>query len=180
MLRRRVVRDPKKEIASFAITLVIIFALFFAVLNYLVALEHPPTSSASLRSFPLEYFLWMPQTNYREGQAVPLNLSVTNVSSKDVVLRFEQDLEFDFVVQRELNMIFVSVPLDVWRYSASHPPGKEVHQRILKPKQSLTYQAEWPQVNAKGEKVGTGRYLIMGMVLAGKERQVLQIRGRTQ
>ncbi len=180
MLRRRVIRNPKKEIATFTITLVVIVAVFFAVLNYFLSLQHPPTSSVELTVENLRFSLEMPQTLYHEGQPVPLKLSVKNIGTKDVTLKYSQALEYDFVVQKDLNLIFSSVPLDIWRFSTTHPVPGGPHDRVLKPQQSRSYETKWTQVNARGESVGTGRYLITGMVNLAEGPRVLHLRGTTE
>jgi hypothetical protein len=179
MLKRRVVRNPKKEAMTFGLILLAVIAIFFAVLNFVTAKRFH--SSAEVVAGPLRFNLQMPKTNYAEGEDIPIKLTVSNISNSDVVLRFDEDLEYDFMVKRDVNLIFATVPFDVWKYSASHPGGKKPHQRTLKPGQSITYEGVWPQVNAENEKVGAGRYVITGMInLAGKEKTTLEIRGGTQ
>jgi len=180
VLRKRVVRNPKKEIIAFAITVVVIIAVFFAVLNYFISLQHPPTSAAELTVGPLQFSLVMPQTQYVEGAPIPLKLSVKNTGNRDVTLQFDEDIEYDFVVQKDLNLIFSSVPLDIWKYSSTHPSPIRPHTRVLKPQASLTYKTNWEQIDSNGEPVSPGRYLITGVVNLRGERQTLQIRGNTE
>lgn len=181
LLRKRIVRNPKREIVLFSIALVVIGVAFFAVLNYFVSLQHPPTSSAELTVGPLQYSLVMPRTRYSEGSPIPLKMSIRNVTPRNVTLSFDQDLEFDFIVQKDVNLIFARVPLDIWRYSVKHGSEHKPHERVLKPGQARTFEATWEQTSSKGEPVGPGRYLITGVVnMAGGEHQSLQIRGNTE
>ncbi len=179
MLKRRVIRNTRKEVISFGLALLFILVVFFAVLNYFTSNTFRSNSEAV--QGPLRFSLSMPQTTYPQGQAVPLQLTVTNISNADVVLRFDQDLEYDFVVKREVNLILATVPFDVWKYSPGHPGGEHPHQRLLRPGATLAYSAEWPQVDAEGKLVPQGRYVITGIInLTGAQRETLEIRGGTQ
>src|SRR5687768_5040554 len=151
MLRRRVVRNPRKELATFAITVVVIVAVFFAVLNYFLSLQHPPTSATELTVGQVRYSLEMPRTQYAEGDAIPLKMTLKNIGTEPVKLKFDHDLEFDFIVQKELNLVFASVPLEIWKLSSTRPPGQDPHERVLKPGESRSYDGKWSQVNAQGD-----------------------------
>lgn len=178
MLKRRVVRNPKKEALTFGLILLAVIAIFFAVLNYVTAKRF--SSSDEVTAGPLKFNLQMPRVNYAEGESVPLKLTVTNVGKDSVSLKFDHDLEYDFIVKRDVNLIFATVPFDVWRYSASHPGGLKSHTQVLKPGATLVYDAMWPQTNAEGEKVGSGRYVITGVINLAGEKKILEIRGGTQ
>jgi hypothetical protein len=180
LLKRRAVRDPKKENVTFIGAVVVIIAVFFAVMNLLMMTLHPPRKSEVLQAGALQFSLGMPKLNYREGEPVALEMTVTNTSTEAVTLHFEQEREYDFAVERDLNLFFLTVPMSVWSYSASHPTAHVPHQRVLNPRQRLIYRSEWPQINSQGDAVGSGRYVIFGTVnLAGKDKQTLKLRGHT-
>lgn len=179
MLKRRVEHDPKRETMTLVIMIGIIVLVALAVMNWLVRWLHPPVSSTEMQSGPLQFSLKMPKVSFREGEPVPLELTVRNTSSESVTLRFDAGSEYDFVVQKDLNLLVLTVPMLVWTWSASHPSGQGVHRRALGPGSAVTFRAEWPQVDSHGDAVGTGQYTILGTVnLAGKERQTLKIRGQ--
>ena len=180
MLKKRVVRDPRRETITFVLALVVIAIVFLAVMNWLVALFYPPVSSTEMQAGPLQFSLRMPKTNYREGEPVPLELTMTNTSKEAVTLRFDQGNEYDFVVQKDLNLIVLTVPMLVWTWSGSHASSQAAHRKVLDPGKSMVYKAEWPQVDSRGDAAGPGRYVILGTVnLAGKDRQTLKLRGRS-
>lgn len=176
MLKRRTVRNPRKEALAFTVIVLVAIALFFAVLNYKTSRHFQ--SSAEITQGPLHFSLLMPKVNFVEGESVPLKLTVQNIGTEDVTLKFDQELEFDFVVKRDVNLIFATVPFDVWKYSASHPGAQTPHQRVLKPGEKTVFEASWPQVDSRSEPVGSGRYVIGGAInLSGEKRQTLEVRG---
>ena len=180
MLKKRVVRDPKRETITFVLAVLVIIIVFLAVMNWLVVLFHPPVSSTEMQAGPLQFSLRMPKTSYREGEPVPLELTMTNTSKEAVVLRFDEGNEFDFVVQRDWNLVVLTIPMMVWTWSGSHPSAQPAHRKALEAGKSMVYRAEWPQVDSRGDAAGPGRYTILGVVnLAGKDRQTLKLRGRS-
>lgn len=178
MLKRRTVRDPKKEAITFGVLLLVAIGLFFAVLNYRTRQRY--SASAETVSGSLHYSLGMPATSYAEGQPIPIQLTVQNISNQSVVLKFDQELEFDVIVKHDMNLLFATVPFDVWKYSASHPGAvSKPHERVLKPGTTLTYKIEWPQVDASNQKVAEGRYIIVGVLNQAGSKTLLELSGGT-
>lgn len=178
MLKRRVVRDPKKEAITFGLILLVAVGIFFAVLNYRT--RHSYQASTETVAGTLHYSLHMPATSFAEGQDIPIQLTVRNIGNEPVVLKFDQELEFDVIVKRDVNMLFATVPFDVWKYSASHPgAANKPHERVLKPGGTLTYNVAWPQVDANNEKVAEGRYTIVGVLNQAGSKTLLQLSGGT-
>lgn len=176
MLRRRVIVNKKKQLITFAVTLVVIVAAFFAILNYFVHLQQPPTSSAEHTVGTLRYSLDMPRANFGSEDVV-VRLSVKNTGDRDVKMVFTNELEFDLIVQKEINLVFVTIPLDIWIYSSCHQNLPKPHVLTLKSQETKTYEASWPQVNSKGDKVSPGRYILTGVLDVEHHRQALVLRG---
>jgi Intracellular proteinase inhibitor len=177
LLRRRVIINKKKQLLTFAVTLVVIVGAFFAILNHFVALQQPPTSSAEHTVGPLRYSLDMPRSDFRENEDVVVRLTVKNTGASDIKLVFTHELEFDLIVQKEVNLIFATVPLDLWIYSSCHQNLPKAHVVTLRSRESKSYEARWPQVNSKGDKVSPGRYTLTGILDLDGHRQALTLRG---
>lgn len=175
MLKRRVIRDPKKEALTFGGLLLAAVAIFFAVLNYKT--QQRLSTSAETTEGPLQYSLTMPSETFAPGAPIPIRLQVRNVGRDIVLLKFDQELEFDVVVKRDVNLIFATVPFDVWRYSAAHPGGPKAHDRQIKPGGTLEYKIEWPQVDFSNEQVSEGRYVIVGVLNRAGGKKVMELRG---
>lgn len=175
-LRRRVVRDRKGELRLFAVLLALVFIAFIVVLRYLVTMTAPPLAdSDAAQTEDLYFTLRMDARDYARGQPIGLQLSVRNTSGHPVSLSFDSDQEFDFVVQRELNLLFVRIPLEVWRYSGSKAPRKRPHTLTIMPGDEKIFRAKWNQVDGSGRQVKPGRYVISGYVNNLGERHALQI-----
>lgn len=175
-LRRRVVRDRKGELRLFAVLLALVFLGFIVVLRYLVTMTAPPLAdSDAAQTEDLYFTLRMDARDYARGQPIGLQLSVRNTSGHPVSMSFDTDQEFDFVVQRELNLLFVRIPLEVWRYSGNKVARKQPHSLTIMPGEEKIFRAKWNQVDGSGRQVKPGRYVISGYVNNLGERHALQI-----
>lgn len=180
-LRRRIVRDRKADIRLFAILLALVFVAFLVVLRYLVAMTQPPLAdSDATQTEDLYFALRMDGRDYARGKPIGLKLSVRNTSGHPVSMGFDTDQEFDFVVQRELNLFFVRIPLEVWRYSSGRVPRNQPHTLTIMPGEEKIFRAAWNQVDGSGRQVKPGRYVISGYVNNLGERHALQIHSRTR
>lgn len=175
-LRRRVVRDRKGELRLFAVLLALVFLGFIVVLRYLVTMTAPPLAdSDAAQTEDLYFTLRMDARDYARGQPIGLQLSVRNTSGHPVSMSFDTDQEFDFVVQRELNLLFVRIPLEVWRHSGDKVARKRPHTLTIMPGEEKIFRAKWNQVDGSGRQVKPGRYVISGYVNNLGERHALQI-----
>lgn len=175
-LRRRVVRDRKGELRLFAVLLALVFLGFIVVLRYLVTMTAPPLAdSDAAQTEDLYFTLRMDARDYARGQPIGLQLSVRNTSGHPVSMSFDTDQEFDFVVQRELNLLFVRIPLEVWRHSGDKVARKRPHTLTIMPGEEKIFRAKWNQVDGSGKQVKPGRYVISGYVNNLGERHALQI-----
>ncbi|NDD27927.1 MAG: hypothetical protein EB084_06650 [Proteobacteria bacterium] len=175
MLKRRVVRDPKKEAITFGAILLAAVAVFFIVLNRYTARSLHAEAEGVFGN--IHCSLSMPNTTFGPGKPVPVKLTVKNISQEVTKLTFDSTLEFDVIVKRDVNLWLATVPFKVWQYSASHPGGAERHTRELKPGETISYSVEWPQVNAQNEPVEEGRYIIEGALNVTGARHLLELSG---
>ena len=185
-LKRRVATDepePKSQLKLFVILLIAIILAFLLVLKFFVWRKQATLNqTAKLQSKGLFYKLAMPKTSYAKGEPIDFELSVRNVTSKPISLTFDQDLEFDFLVQSEVNLLFVQVPQDVWRLSSDpeHLPKRKPHVITIPPGKEKIFRATWTQQDYKGNNVEPGRYIISGNLNAKDRQEQLQLRGETK
>ncbi len=183
-LKRRKPRreiDPKKAAALFAVLLVACIVAFFVVINYVVEQDQSKLNrSANLESQGLYFTLEMDKKTYALGEDVQVNLSVRNITSKPITLRFQENLEFDFLVQKEMNLLFAEIPMNVWRYSNSQVPHQEPHTIAIPSGKVRKFSGVWNQTDAKGRTVKPGQYVITGYLRASNRHETLQLRGATK
>ena len=98
-----------------------------------------------------------------------------NYSGQPVALSFDTDQEFDFLVQRQIKLFFVRLPLEVWSYWAGRTPRPQPHTLTILPGEEKIFRASWNQVDNEGKQVKPGRYAISGYVNNLGERHALQI-----
>ena len=175
-LRKRVVRDRQADMRLFALVLALAFVAFLILLRSLFAgtQAHLAESDAA-RTEDLYFTLRIEDRSFAKGQPIGLKLSVRNTSGQPVSLPFDTDQEFDFVVQRQLNLFFVRLPLEIWRHSAGRPPRPNPHSLMIMPGEERIFRASWKQVDNSGRQVRPGRYIISGYVNNSGERHSLHI-----
>jgi hypothetical protein len=175
-LRKRVVRDRQADMRLFALVLALAFVAFLILLRSLFAgtQAHLAESDAA-RTEDLYFTLRIEDRSFAKGQPIGLKLSVRNTSGQPVSLPFDTDQEFDFVVQRQLNLFFVRLPLEIWRHSAGRPAQPNPHSLMIMPGEERIFRANWKQVDNSGHQVRPGRYIISGYVNNSGERHSLHI-----
>ncbi|HXE73347.1 MAG TPA: BsuPI-related putative proteinase inhibitor [Candidatus Nitrosotenuis sp.] len=178
-LRRRTLRDRPQDVRLFVVLLAVLFVGFLLVLRYLVSSSSSLQQQATYQTEDLIYNLTMPKTDYDRGEPIALNLTVANRSGRPLELVFDNELEVEFVVQRELNLFFVRIPLEVWRYSATRVNRPQRHNVVIMPHDKKVFRAVWDQKDARGRQVGPGNYRILGYVTSRGERHELLLRGET-
>jgi hypothetical protein len=104
-------------------------------------------SSAELDSRGLYLKLSMKKSSYMGGEPVDVQLLVKNISEKDVVLNFDTNLEFDFTVQSELDLLFTQIPQNIWQYSSEpeHIPQPKAHSITISPGKEQVFRGTWGQ-----------------------------------
>lgn len=185
-LKRRVEVDSGatdttfRQKATFAAVLILLLIGFMVGVRFFAA-QKDLSLTANVKSEGLFLQLSMPKTNYDPGEPINIQLLAKNISEKEVTLEFETDVEFDFIVQSEMDLMFAQVPTNVWQFSSDpeHLPHPKPHVVKIPPGKEKIFTATWNQKNFKGERVKPGRYIITGFLKAKNRDDKLQLRGET-
>ena len=135
--------------------------------------------TAELESEGLFFSLEMPKKKYARGEGIEVTLKVQNVSTQEITLEFETEQHFDFLVQREMNLLFAEVPMNVWRLSSARHPSPQKEIVKVAPGQELTFTDQWNQKDYNQKLVRPGRYVITGFLVAKGRNETLQLRSKT-
>ena len=171
-----------RQILTFGLILLILFVGFVFAVRYVVAKRQSLNSSIDTQSEGLYLKLSMKKTSFTPGEPIDLDLLARNLTEKEIKLEFDTDIEFDLVVQAEMDILVAQVPQNIWQYSSdtSHLPKAKPHSVIIPPGQEMGFRARWNQRNFKGQQVKAGRYIITGFLLAKNRNERLQLRGETK
>ena len=181
--RRTPAQEPPNRAKAgwlFALLVVIAVVVFFMVINGFIAKEKEQlNNTADLESEGLYFALQMEKKSYKRGEPIKVQLSVRNITTSPITLDFTHELEFDFLVQREMNLLFAQVPMNVWRLTSAKHPQEDPHTITIPPGKMKIFSGEWDQTDAKGNLVDPGRYVITGFLNAKNRTETLQLRGKT-
>jgi hypothetical protein len=175
-----VVRDPKKEVMVFIITMVSLLLMFMIVLRYFVIKTSPLRANTDKSIQNLYFSLKMNKDVYDHGEPVILKLGVRNTSNKPVLLEFPTSLDCDFIVEREYDFFFVKVPFTIWKYSAQVGELQTPHSVSIDPGQAKMFNAQWNQNDFNGKLVKPGKYRITGVMNTKNFKVSLRLRGATE
>jgi uncharacterized cupredoxin-like copper-binding protein len=167
----------------FGLALVAVIVLFILGVKWFAENRNKMLNSSSdLESRGLYLKLSMKKASYGTGEPIDVQLMVKNISDKDVVLNFENDLEFDFTVQSELDLLFTQIPQNIWQYSSEpeHIARPKAHSIVVAPGKEQTFRGTWHQQMFSGARVKPGRYIITGYLKSSNHAETLQLRGQTQ
>ncbi|MEQ8225390.1 MAG: BsuPI-related putative proteinase inhibitor [Candidatus Eremiobacterota bacterium] len=84
------------------------------------------------------------------------------------------------MIRQQVNFVFFSYGMDVWKSSYGKRYEEKENQIVLKKGQKKTFQTAWKQVNAKGELVNPGKYVISAALLTKNKQPLLQLRMNTK
>jgi hypothetical protein len=182
----RTVRD-EEEANPFIQWLLFGFAITFVVVGVMWGIRHFSdikkglNSTSSIESQGLLLRLSMKKITYVPGERIDVSLCARNVTPDPLKLEFESSLEFDLVVQSELDLKFAKVPQNIWQFSANSGkvPVAKLHSIVIEPGQEQAFNAYWDQRDLKGKMVEPGRYVLTGYLLAKDRHERLQVRGET-
>ncbi|MDQ7824830.1 MAG: BsuPI-related putative proteinase inhibitor [Candidatus Eremiobacteraeota bacterium] len=177
--RKKVERDPRKEIALFVILIVVILLAFMGALRYFVVKSSVLTTRVDRKVRNLSFSLKMEKEVYYAGDDVKLRLGVKNLSDKPVYLEFPTNLEADFLVQREQDLFFVKIPFDVWKYSAKVGQVNTPHTVKIEGGREKVFTGIWDQSDFEGKPVVPGKYRITGSIDTKNFKIKLFLRGET-
>lgn len=181
-LKRRIAgtKDTRYQLPLFFGIVAILLIIFMISLHFIQKSRDAKLgTNAELSRNDLFFRLQIERATFSRGEPIKVRLSVTNVSAKPITLQFENSLEFDFVIQQEVNMLFVNVPMDVWKYSAKMVPQAKPHAIVVPPGQEKVFTAMWDQTDSAGNPVKPGRYIITGTLTAVDRTESLRVRGAT-
>lgn len=181
-LKRRIAtnKDTRYQVPLFfGIVVVLLIAFMAAIFFIQKSRDAKLGTNAELNSDDLFFRLQIERATFSRGEPIKVRLSVTNVGTKPITLQFANSLEFDFVIQQEVNMLFVEVPMDVWKYSAKSVPQPKPHAIVVPPGQEKVFTALWDQTDSAGNPVKPGRYIITGTLTAIDRTESLRVRGQT-
>lgn len=175
--------SPQQQMFRFAMALLAVIILFILGVKWFAENRNKMlNSSADIESRGLYLKLSMKKASYAGGEPIDVHLLVKNISEKDVVLNFDTDLEFDFTVQSELDLLFTQIPQNIWQYSSEpdHIPKPKPHSITIAPGKEQVFRGTWGQQMFSGQKVKPGRYIITGYLKSSNHAETLQLRGQTQ
>lgn len=176
--------EPSKvrQVVTFGVVVVILLVGFMFAVRYVVSKRQDLTSSSNVQSEGLYLQLAMRKTSYNPGEPIDIDLTARNVTDKTIKLDFATDLEFELLVQSEMDLLFAQIPQNIWQYSSDsdHISKPKAHTLAILPGQEVTFRARWNQKNFKGEPVNPGRYCITGFLQAKNRTERLQLRGETK
>jgi hypothetical protein len=175
--------SPQQQFLRFGLALGAVLVLFVFGVKWFNENRHKTlNTSADLESRGLYLKLSMRKESYGAGEPVDVQLLVKNISDKDIVLNFDNDLEFDFTVQSELDLLFTQIPQNIWQHSSApeNVPKPKAHSLTIAPGKEKLFRATWRQQTFSGQKVKPGRYIITGYLKSSNHAETLQLRGQTQ
>ena len=171
-----------RQFVTFGIVLVLLIIGFIFAIRYVVAKRQVLTASTDIQSQGLYLKLSMKKTSYAPGETIDIDLTARNLTDKEIKLEFDTDIEFDLIVQSEMDLLFAQVPQNIWQYSSDteHIPKSKPHNVAIPAGLEMSFRARWGQRNFKNEMVKPGRYTITGYLLAKNRTERLQLRGETK
>ena len=183
-LKRR--EDPPEKVTRKGL-IVFVVLLALCVVGFVVGVrlgvkkkDATLMGSADMKTRGLYYQLKMEKTNYRLGEPIKVQLSVTNVTSAPIPLKFQKNLEFDLEVRKEVDLLFAQVPKTVWKLSEKQMVYADGHDSIVDPGKTLSFTGVWDQTDRDNNSVKEGNYQIIGKLMADDRPESLSLRGKTE
>lgn len=173
---------PQQQMFRFGMALVAVLVLFVVGVKWFAETRNRELrTSSDLESRGLYLKLSMKKSSYGTGEPIDVQLLVKNISDKDVSLNFETTLEFDFTVQREMDLLFTQIPQNIWQFSSEpeNAARPKPHTVVISPGKERVFRGTWRQQMFSGKPVKPGRYIITGYLKASNHAETLQLRGQT-
>lgn len=171
----------RKGMVVFVVLLVLVVVGFVAGVRLGVARKDSKLlGSSDMKTRGLYYQLKMEKTNYHLGEPIKVQLSITNISSAPIALKFQKNLEFDLTVRKEVDLLFAQVPKTIWKLSENQMVYADAHDSIVDPGKTLNFNGIWDQKDRDGKPVKPGNYQIIGNLLADDRPESLALRGKTE
>lgn len=173
--------NPMVQWTVFGIALaLVVFGVMWGIRHF-SDVKKGLNSSSTVESQGLLLRLSMKKTTYKPGERINVSLCARNVTPDPVKLDFDSSLEFDLIVQSELDLKFAQVPQNIWQYSANsgQVPIAKTHSITIEPGEERAFNAFWDQRDLKNKLVEPGRYVLTCYLLAKDRHERLQVRGET-
>ena len=170
-----------REVAwrNFFLGLAIILVLFVIVVRGVLGARENQARQ-SVREFGgLKVSLNINKLEFAPGEKVRVCFAIKNVSRKKLRLDFPDNNEFDILVQRDINLLLLNLPLNVWERSIFRLSSPRLHHCWLNPGEQRVYSSIWDQTNFQGQMVAPGRYLITAILRMTNARVVLSVKETT-
>lgn len=147
-------------IVIFLVPLAAVF-LFFGLrqINNFGDKEKEMPVKNSIKMDSLELSLEIPKTQFKQGEKVPITLSIKNVGNTSAGLFFTSGQKFDLFVKK-------SDGQEVWRWSRGKAFTMALEEITLKPGEQQVFPLEWAQVDLQGKQVPPGNYTLVGQSVA--------------
>lgn len=181
----RLKRKEEPERVTRKGTLVFVVLLILAVVGFVVGVrmgisrkDSKLTGTSELKTRGLHYQLKMARTSYQLGEPIEIKMSVRNITSSPIALKFPKNVEFDITVRKEVDLLFAQVPKVVWKMSESQMIYAEAHDKVLDAGDTAVFVGTWKQLDRDGKPVTPGNYQIIG-TLMDERSETLQLRGQT-
>lgn len=171
----------RKGLIVFVVLLVLcVVGFVFGVRMGVARKDAKLLGSSDMKTRGLYYQLKMERTNYRLGEPIKVQLSITNVSSAPIALKFPKNLEFEITVRKEVDLLFAQVPKEIWKLSENQMVYPDAHDSIVDPGKTLNFHGVWDQKDREGKPVKPGNYQLIGNLLADDRPESLALRGKTE
>jgi hypothetical protein len=118
--------------------------------------DEGPPSRAVKELDGLKLVLETAKEAYPLGEPIPLKFELINTGSTPVEFTFSSGQRFDFLVKKGERTI--------WRWSFGKQFIQVLGQITLEPGQSLSFEADWPQVDNLGNAVPPGEYVVLALL----------------
>ncbi len=183
----RLKRKEEPEKVTRKGTFVFLFLIVLCVVGFVFGVRYGVARKdakllgvSDMKTRGLYYKLTMEKTSYRLGEPIKVKLSITNVSSAPIGLKFQKNLEFDLTVRKEVDLLFAQVPKTVWKLSENQMSYPDDHTSVIDPGKTLDFNGVWDQKDREGKSVNPGNYQIIGNLMADDRPESLALRGRTE
>lgn len=108
----------------------------------------------------LLYTIFTDKDVYRQGEDVVITLVKTNVSGRNITLRYRTAQRYDFIARRGPEQA------EIWRWSRGRSFAQVASRETLRPGESQVFQAIWDQRDNRGRQTAPGTVTIEGFNVA--------------
>jgi hypothetical protein len=175
-IKKQLEKDPKKDIAKFAVLIFIVAAAGLMFARNLVYETVPVTEKDSKQLNNINCTMYIDKTQYPQNQELDIFIKIGNTGKKPVSVEFAGKNSCETVILKETSLRMAYTNKEVWRnYSTfDNTPGD--NKRILEPGQSRIITLSWNQQNFRKKQVSPGYYIIATNMKLNDEEVRLRIK----